>query len=33
MTTGVTLTIQGHRSQDKSQKVIKAERVLIDYAD
>ena len=27
---GVILTIHGHRSMDKDQKVIKAERVLID---
>ena len=30
LTAGVTLTIQGHRSADKTQKVIKAERVVID---
>jgi hypothetical protein len=27
---GVTITIQGHRATDKAQKVIKAERVVID---
>ena len=30
LTAGVTLTIKGHRSADKNQKVIKAERVVID---
>jgi hypothetical protein len=27
---GVTITIRGHRATDKNQKVIKAERVVID---
>jgi hypothetical protein len=30
LVTGVSLTVQGHRSADKNQKVFKAERVVID---
>lgn len=30
LTPGVTVTMQGHRSADKAEKVFKAERVVID---